>query len=443
MINKLKSNKILFGIILLGILAFVLPITLLLIRDSQDLRSSAAAPDALETEAGVFSSSGVTKQTSTSASGGQYVKFAKTSSSSPTPTPNPNISYTDYNVPTTIDKTGATDVTTALNNWIATIPNGTSTTKHTRVVFPQNATYMVSRGINISGKSHVTYWGNGTTIKVNPNATGPYQYTSAFNVGYRYGGSPTANLSAGTLNTDIRITGFSGIASHTPTPGIFNGTYENQAFIEATRVDGLVADNCKNIRGFGGDFMRLHGSNVHIHDVELVNAGRQGVSVIEGSNVLIENSHFGDVGYYVLDLEPNRAEESVTNVTFRYNTMESWGPDTGVGGGFLAIGNGVFSQMGNVWIHDNEFITTGKVESGQETSTLRSYINHRKTYGLRPFNINIYNNKALQADAGPLIRWGDVDGIRVTGNTQPLTSGSLTYDAGGSTNVVVNNNITN
>lgn len=85
--NKLKSNKTLFGIIFLGILAFVLPVTLLLIRDSQDLRSSAALPDQLETEAGVLSSSGVNTQSDSQASGGQYVRFAKTSSPTPTNTP--------------------------------------------------------------------------------------------------------------------------------------------------------------------------------------------------------------------------------------------------------------------------------------------------------------------------------------------------------------------
>jgi hypothetical protein len=83
---KLKSNKTLFGIIFLGILAFALPITLLLIRDTQNLRGSAAAPDQLESESGVLSSTGVTKQTSTSASGGQFVRFAR-NINSPTPTP--------------------------------------------------------------------------------------------------------------------------------------------------------------------------------------------------------------------------------------------------------------------------------------------------------------------------------------------------------------------
>ena len=59
------------------------------------------------------------------------------------------------------------------------------------------------------------------------------------------------------------------------------------------------------------------------------------------------------------------------------------------------------------------------------------------------YSINIYNNKARQAAAGPLIRFADTDGIRITGNTQPLTSGNLIYDGGGSTSVNTSGNITN
>jgi hypothetical protein len=89
MLYNLKKNKTLFGIIFLGILAFVLPITLLLVRDTQDLRSSATTPDQLESESGVLSSSGVTRQTSSGASGGSYVLFNK-STTTPGTTPPPD-----------------------------------------------------------------------------------------------------------------------------------------------------------------------------------------------------------------------------------------------------------------------------------------------------------------------------------------------------------------
>ena len=441
--NRLKINKGRLKIIGILLLLLMLPLTLIIVRYSQDLRSSAAAPDQLETESGVLSSSGVSKQSDSGASGGQFVRFDQ--STVPTPTPNPNVIYTDYNVPSNIDATGATDVTTALNNWIATVPNGTST-KHTRIVFPQNAVYMLSRGILITGRSHVTFWGNGTTIKVNPNATGPYQYTSAFNVGWRYGGSPTAGISSGQSNTDIRITGFSGRASHIPIEGNFYATYENQAFIEAGSTDGLEVDNNTNIRGFGGDFMRIHGNNIHIHNNSQINAGRQFVSVIEGSNILIEDNSMGKVGYFFLDVEPNNSYEDVTDVEFINNTGESH--SQGLTGGILAVGSGKpgsYGTIGRIYVRDNTLTGTSK-------AALNTYIGQNS--GNRMSDIAITGNRAVgpvstaQCNTnttgrnGGLIQVKVVDGLTVTGNTQPGLSGPFVC-ALNSTDVNVSNNIIN
>jgi hypothetical protein len=78
---------------LLGIIIPILaiPITLILVFRSQDTRSSAAAPDKLETEAGTLSSSGVTKKSDSGASGGSYVLFNK--KNQPTTTPFPADDY--------------------------------------------------------------------------------------------------------------------------------------------------------------------------------------------------------------------------------------------------------------------------------------------------------------------------------------------------------------
>jgi hypothetical protein len=83
-IDEIKNNKF-YAVGLLVLLT--LPVTLLLVFRSQDTRTSAALPDALEAESGVTSSTGVTKQSDSQASGGQYVKFAKSSSPSPTSAP--------------------------------------------------------------------------------------------------------------------------------------------------------------------------------------------------------------------------------------------------------------------------------------------------------------------------------------------------------------------
>ena len=66
--DRLKVNKKNLKIIGIAVIILALPLTLLLVYQTQNQRSSAASPDQLETEAGVLSSSGVTKQNDSQAS---------------------------------------------------------------------------------------------------------------------------------------------------------------------------------------------------------------------------------------------------------------------------------------------------------------------------------------------------------------------------------------
>lgn len=74
------------SLVVIVAIAIALPITLILVRYQQNLFGRAAEPDKLEAEGGVLSSTGVSKQTDSQASGGQYVLFAN-ANQTPPPTP--------------------------------------------------------------------------------------------------------------------------------------------------------------------------------------------------------------------------------------------------------------------------------------------------------------------------------------------------------------------
>lgn len=92
-INELlsKANKRQLALIGLLIIILALPLTLILVRQSQDTRSRAAAPDNLEAEDGNLTSTGVSIQSASDASGGKFALFNK-----PTNTP----TFTPTNTPT-------------------------------------------------------------------------------------------------------------------------------------------------------------------------------------------------------------------------------------------------------------------------------------------------------------------------------------------------------
>ena len=80
-------------------------------------------------------------------------------------------------------------------------------------------------------------------------------------------------------------------------------------------------------------------------------------------------------------------------------------------------------EMGNITVSGNKFIRGSVVKEGQNVSSLLSFFNqneHRRLY-----NIVFTNNISTQTISGPVLQFRSVDGLTVTGNSQPLSSGSL------------------
>jgi hypothetical protein len=65
----------------------------------------------------------------------------------------------NYTVPASIDATGATDVSTALSNFIASVPDGST------ITFPSGGSYRVDTPITMTNRNGLTFVGNSSTIK--------------------------------------------------------------------------------------------------------------------------------------------------------------------------------------------------------------------------------------------------------------------------------------
>jgi hypothetical protein len=178
-IDEIKNNKF-YAVGLLILLA--LPLMLFTIYQIQNTTSRAALPDALEAESGVTSSTGVTKQSDSSASGGQYVKFSLANNPTPTPPssnsrgprPAPSVPTGSnvYTIPSSIPNNGTGDVGLAISSWLESLPIG-SIAKFTSVntegyvhgYDTPVATYHLSTtGIDVP--PGITLWGYGVKINV-------------------------------------------------------------------------------------------------------------------------------------------------------------------------------------------------------------------------------------------------------------------------------------
>lgn len=216
-----------------------------------------------------------------------------------------------FTVSGSIDRTGATDVTAALNNWVASIPNGST------IIFPAGATYRMSQGLQIAQRNNLILVGTGCTLLLTTGA-GQTQIQSNIIIGHAYLGGWSLGCH------DIQIDGFTLVGNST-TPGVFVGAGEQQANLEIGDGTRIEIKNCVG-RNSSGDFVFFEDVDQGwVHDCHAIDNGRNGVSTIDRvSNITVENCAFDKSGYVVFDCEPNNPTYNTT-ITFQNNTWGTWG----------------------------------------------------------------------------------------------------------------------
>jgi hypothetical protein len=306
-------------------------------------------------------------------------------------------------VPASIDRTGVSDVSDALNRWLTSVPDGSL------VSFPADGVYLLSEGITLANRRNLVFEGNGATLR----SSAPASLSRAASLFFLDDG-----------NANITIRGFT-LLGNSPTPGVYNASWEHASGI--TVVDngtgGSIEVASVTVSGVGGDGFTLTGSlpspsRVWIHDSHVVSAGRNGVAIISGSNVLVERNAFDRSGYCTFDIEPNSSRQGASAVTFRGNTAGTWH-------------NAFVCAVGAAGRTVEGVTISGNAVSGGTLHTIIGDNRHVDTTRTR--NVVFTNNSSAVQGSGPLLLFSYIDGLTVTGNVQPLTSGPLSriYDSTG------------
>jgi hypothetical protein len=299
-------------------------------------------------------------------------------------------------VPSSIDATGSANASTALNAFIAATPDGSI------IRFPVNGIFRMDTGINFNHRHNLIFEGNGATLR--PTGTSDVSQNSVFRLG---GG-----------DTDITIRDFTFIGQNTQ-PGVYNGaTNENRMGV---MIYGGVRIEIANVtmRNIWADNVEISSSpsptvvadNVWVHDNSFTGAGRMGLGVIAATHVLIERNTFDLNAWVDLDIEPNTVDQEVGWITFRNNTVLRDGTGTSVTPVFVEA-NGSTSTTN---VHD--ITISGNRVNGKIFTSITNIARRR--------NVVFTNNTGLTAARGPLLQFAHIDGLTVSGNVQPLTSGSL------------------
>jgi hypothetical protein len=249
----------------------------------------------------------------------------------------------------------------------------------------------MTAGLGVSSRTNLTLDGNGATLRSNGNASGGSTLITVYR-------------SSGTTIRDFTLIG------NSPTPGVYSTSGEQAHGIRIYDSSGTDISGITVSAVWGDCLYIADASNgVQFHDSRCVSVGLMGVGITSGRNITVERVRFDSIGYGLFDIEPNLASEVATNVVFRNNTAGVL--NQAPGKRFFFGANGAAgSSISNVTV-------TGNTISG---SPLDTYV----TEARRSAIVFTTNTSGVPA-SGPVLHFAHVDGLTVTGNVQPLSSGVL------------------
>ena len=209
-------------------------------------------------------------------------------------------------VPGSIDSSGATDVTDALQDFLAQVPNGST------IEFPQGGQYRVDGSLGINGKHDLTVDGNGSTVFA---TTRGERNRTQWNV----------VESTRIVFRDLVVKGAN------PNGGLADDAY--QAELEAQHGFNIIGSvgvelDDVTVTDVYGDFVYIgqrEGTNfsrkIWVHDSTFARNGRQGIAVTAGREIVLERNTIGDTRRATFDLEPNNTQGGAEDVFILDNTV--------------------------------------------------------------------------------------------------------------------------
>ena len=284
-------------------------------------------------------------------------------------------------VPASIDATGLADASAPLIAFLDSVPDGST------IEFPAGGIYRMDAGLKFLDRHDLTFEGNGATLRSNGDV---HEASSLF--------------ALWSDDTGIVIHDFN-LVGNSPSPGVY---LPGQEGAHGVLIDGggNVDVSDVTISGVYGDAFYVGGwaDGVNIHDSIVKSNGRNGVAVIAGRNVTVQRVTFDESGYCTLDVEANDSTEGAANVKFLDNLVGTWGDV------FFAADGADGSVVDGVTVSGNR--VTGSSLATDVTLARRQ-------------DIVFTNNTSTVAADGPVLKFAHVDGLTVSGNSQPLRSGSL------------------
>lgn len=301
----------------------------------------------------------------------------------------------------------------------------------TQFTFPADHHYSGSLGIVLTGRTNLEFIGNGAVLDI--SGTSGATNTSAFKI--------EANCQ------DIAIRDFYMHGQNSD--GLFHSGTESQMGVAIYDGHRIEIDRLRVDHIFGdGAFLASketapyrQSSDIWIHDSSFDYVGRMGVVPKGVDNLVFRFNTLDHLSLIVFDLEQDYDWEYVDICILSDNVIGSWSLSDYQTNWFLAgaysIGNpSLLAGISNLTVERN---TVGAPAVNSNNPSGKGGLATILDKTIRTQNIVIRDNTTSSSGSGPVMHFAHCDGITVTGNTQPLSSGSLTT-VSDSTSVVTSPN---
>jgi hypothetical protein len=357
----------------------------------------------------------------------RHPENAKCAVPTPTPVPPPATCNRTF----TGDATGVTDVTASLNTFLNGGSNATSCLK-------AGGTYRITGQLHIDGnggtRSTITVDGQGATIFQSVRATTPIVLVD--------------HGSTGVLFRNVTIKGSN------PQPGIWSLTYEHNHGIQFGGMLSGGADHV-TIRNVGGDGFYLAGSfvgsgfrfedSVSVRNSVVDGTGRMGVAFTDGANhMTVDHTTFTHVAYYTFDFEANGhifngLAAGTIGATLSNNTIGAipFGRNPTIAGqptgyAFVITGSSGGGPAENITFTGNTMTdpTWGELRVG-----IFNNGGTRKSIAITN-NSGVHRFASSSTYGSTLMKISGVNGLTVTGNTQPISAGTALVTCSGCSGTV-------
>jgi len=285
-----------------------------------------------------------------------------------------------YTVPASVDGSCGADVTSKILAWLGSAPDGST------VAFAPGACYRIEGTLALTARA-LTIEGNGATFR---SFDPPEDQRAIWRV----------------WNSHVVIRNLAIIGSYA-NGGVFNASIEHSHGIDLRGTHAVIEGVSASDMGgdcvyFGLGDTRSSGT---VRGGSCEGIGRNAVSVTAGNNILVEGVRATRIGYTVFDVEPNSGSGfGASDVVFNANRIGTY---------HLYA----WSLIGNAPI-DTQTFTNNEV--GGEGLRIASLY---PTY--RPKGVTITGNAADSKQGPPAMELAGVDNLEVTGNTVPMTNGTM------------------